>query len=90
MSIKRRDGLLEVRRQLRGCGSLHDMNLSVCAITDRLVFESHVVRKDMNLSSLFGGDVVWKHQDLARRVVSEQCELGVVVQGFGVVQVNVP
>ena len=71
MGVKRRDGLLQVRGQLRGRSSLHNVNLSVCAIANRLVFEPHVVGKNMDLSSLFWADVIWKDQDLARRVVSE-------------------
>ena len=70
--------------------ALHDLNLPPIRLTHRPMLETHIVRKDMNLTSVLRAYIGWKDVNLSSRFVLEERKLSVEFESRRVIQVNVP
>lgn len=69
--------------------SLEDCELSRISLTDRLVLQAHVVRKDVDGSTVLRGDARREDENFTRVVPSEHDQLGIKLERLRVIQVDV-
>lgn len=73
----------------RGLLALEDGKLSGLSLTDRLMFQSHVVGENVNGASVLGGNAGREDENLAGVVAAEHDKLSVEIKRLGIVQVDI-
>jgi len=68
---------------------LEDLDLARVLLADRTMLEAHIMCENMNLAPLLGAHRCWEDHGFARLVASEESQFGIVLEGNGIVEIEV-